>query len=89
MPITIIDAPPACTSPEQHRQLTSATPDSFDSIPPVLRHKEDGVLLNLDPPLEGVTSENAQGTLYVTEKCVKMINYVHGCGLLAVLTRFP
>ena len=69
MPLTVIDAPPPFSSPEQHQQLVSATPDSFDSIPPVLRHKED-VTLTLDPPLEGFVSENAQGTLYVTERCV-------------------
>ncbi|KAH7106446.1 regulator of volume decrease after cellular swelling-domain-containing protein [Auriculariales sp. MPI-PUGE-AT-0066] len=73
MPLTIIEGPPPFTTPEHHRQLTSATPDSFDSIPPIIRHKDDNVTLTLDPPLDQIPSQNASGTLYVTEKVVAFV----------------
>ncbi|KAI0261547.1 regulator of volume decrease after cellular swelling-domain-containing protein [Gloeopeniophorella convolvens] len=66
--VAFIDAIPRHISTEEHRVLTAATPASFSDIPPVLRHKEDGVRVALDPPLAGFSAEDgASGTLYIIE----------------------
>ncbi|KZW02767.1 hypothetical protein EXIGLDRAFT_664760 [Exidia glandulosa HHB12029] len=71
--IELIDGPPNFTTPEQHAQLTSATPDSFNDIPPVARHIEQNVTCTLEPPLDGAASTNARGTLYVTERVLAFV----------------
>jgi hypothetical protein len=51
---------------DEHTTLVGSTPNSFNDIPPVIRHKEENVSISLDPPLEGFPNTNAaQGTLYV------------------------
>ena len=70
MAIGIITALPTYISPEEHKEVSAATPASFADIPPVLRHKEENVSITLDPPLDGFSPEDgANGTLYVIERC--------------------
>jgi len=67
---------PAFISPEEHKELLASTPNSFQDIPPVLRHREDKVSIALDPALEGFSTEDAsQGTLYVLTRCFPL--YLH------------
>ncbi|EJD49665.1 hypothetical protein AURDEDRAFT_84813, partial [Auricularia subglabra TFB-10046 SS5] len=73
MPVTTLNGPPPFTTPEQHAQLTASTPESFESIPPILRHLEQAVVLSLDPPLDGVQCTEARGALYVTERVVAFV----------------
>ena len=68
-PVTLITEAPRSVSPAEHRQLVASTPASFSDIPPVLRHKEEGVTVTLDPPVEGFsTADGAKGTLYIIER---------------------
>ncbi|KAF9463875.1 regulator of volume decrease after cellular swelling-domain-containing protein [Collybia nuda] len=61
-----ITAVPSFVSAEEHRTLIASTPNSFNDIPAVCRHKEDNVSISLDPALEDFTPQDAaQGTLYV------------------------
>jgi nucleotide-sensitive chloride channel 1A len=61
-----INALPSFTSLEENKNILASTPNSFQDIPPVLRHREDNVYIALDPALEGFSAEDAaQGTLYV------------------------
>ncbi|KZT56950.1 hypothetical protein CALCODRAFT_524156 [Calocera cornea HHB12733] len=73
MPTVPISAPPTFITVEEHRDLTSSTPDSFNSIPPVLRHKEANVTVSLDPPLPGLEGENIKGTLYIVESVLAFV----------------
>ncbi|KAF8588896.1 hypothetical protein K439DRAFT_1645316 [Ramaria rubella] len=74
-PVTLISSPPRSISPAEHRQLIASTPASFDDIPPVLRHKEEGAAVSFDPPLEGFSTEDgARGTLYVTESVLAFLS---------------
>ncbi|KAH7912318.1 regulator of volume decrease after cellular swelling-domain-containing protein [Hygrophoropsis aurantiaca] len=69
--ITAITSIPAFVSPEEHRDLAASTPTSFSNIPPILRHREQGVRVSLDPPLEGWTEGEAiEGDLYVIESAL-------------------
>lgn len=69
MAAKIITSVPTHISPEEHRVLTASTPDSFASIPPVLRHSEQNVSVVLDPSLENFSAEDSSnGTLYVIER---------------------
>ncbi|EJU04859.1 hypothetical protein DACRYDRAFT_104751 [Dacryopinax primogenitus] len=74
MPTVSVSAAPSYITLQEHHNLTSSTPDSFDSIPPVLRHKEDNVSITLDPPLSGLEGENIKGTLYVIESVLVFIS---------------
>ncbi|KZP00650.1 hypothetical protein CALVIDRAFT_283615 [Calocera viscosa TUFC12733] len=73
MPTIPISSPPTFITAEEHHTLTSSTPDSFNSIPPVLRHKEENVTVSLDPPLPGLDGDNIKGTLYVIESVLAFI----------------
>ncbi|KIJ52654.1 hypothetical protein M422DRAFT_26224 [Sphaerobolus stellatus SS14] len=73
-PIVLITEPPRSITLEEHRQLTSSTPASFDDIPPVLRHKEEGLTVTLDPPLEGFSAEDSKGTLYIIESVLAFVS---------------
>ncbi|WVO17846.1 hypothetical protein L204_105544 [Cryptococcus depauperatus] len=73
--ITVITAPPAFISPEEHAQVTSSTPASFTDIPPVLRWSDE-VEIHLSSVAGGWESWNAgkaRGKLYVTETSVAFI----------------
>ncbi|TFK50036.1 hypothetical protein OE88DRAFT_1713189 [Heliocybe sulcata] len=73
--VTPITAIPTFVSPEEHKTLVESTPASFNDIPPVLRHKEENVLVKLDPAAEGFTGEgDARGTLYVLESVLVFMN---------------
>lgn len=64
--VNLISILPSFTSLEEHKNLLASTPNSFQDIPPVLRHREDHASIALDPALEGFSVEEAaQGTLYV------------------------
>jgi len=74
--VTLIDALPTMTSPEQHAVHQQTTPASFD-IPPVLRHHEKGAHVQCNPSPAGF--DNAAGLeapdgivadVYVTEHSV-------------------
>ena len=68
--ISIIDSLPNFVTSEQHPEQTGSTPASFADIPPVLRHKEENVNVNIDPPLSELSGEElSKGTLYVIERC--------------------
>jgi chloride channel, nucleotide-sensitive, 1A len=70
MAAKIITSLPPYITPEEHGTLTASTPNSFTSIPPVLRHIEQNVSVSLDPPLEDFSAEDCKdGTLYVIERC--------------------
>lgn len=66
MGLTELSAPPSHISREEHTDLTSSTPQSFDDIPPVLRfHDEVEILLS---PGAAVNLEGRiRGSLWVTE----------------------
>lgn len=66
--ITPIAALPHYISREEHRKLVGSTPQSFSDIPAVLRHKEEDVMVDFDPPISEF--EDSQGTLYVIERYV-------------------
>lgn len=67
--LTLIDAVPAHVSPEEHKNLVGSTPASFTDIPPVLRWKEEGVRVALDPAMSGWAEEDGkEGTLFVLER---------------------
>jgi chloride channel, nucleotide-sensitive, 1A len=68
---TLISALPNFISIEEHQSLTASTPEDLSAIPPVLRHKQEDVQVTLEPALEGFSSDDAKGTLYVIERCVK------------------
>lgn len=61
--VNLVSAVPTFVSSEEHKTLVASTPASFNDIPPVLRHKEDNVVVTLNPPLD--TFDGATGTLYV------------------------
>ncbi|KAF8150733.1 regulator of volume decrease after cellular swelling-domain-containing protein [Crassisporium funariophilum] len=64
--VNIINTLPTFVSKEEHTTLVGSTPNSFNDIPPVVRHKEENVSVKLDPPLENFSDQDAlQGTLYV------------------------
>jgi nucleotide-sensitive chloride channel 1A len=72
-------AVPTFISQEQHRELLASTPNSFQDIPPVLRHREDNISVLLDPPLDGFSPEDAaQGTLYVLTR-YSILHYQESC----------
>ena len=67
--IVIIDSLPHFVSEEEHRTLTSSTPESFSDIPPVVRHQQSAVSIKFEPPLQELTSDDLKdGTLYVIER---------------------
>jgi hypothetical protein len=66
--VNFISTLPNFTSQDEHTTLVGSTPNSFTDIPPVLRYKEEGVSVVLEPELEGFS--NAQGTLYVLTRSV-------------------
>ncbi|KAL4066800.1 regulator of volume decrease after cellular swelling-domain-containing protein [Scleroderma yunnanense] len=77
---TIITSVPPFVSPEQHRELVGTTPDSFNDIPPVLRHKEENVAVTFDPPLVQMSTEDAsKGVLYVIDSALFFMSSI-GCG---------
>lgn len=68
----IISSPPPFISPEEHKRLTSTTPESFSSIPPVLRLEEPNVSVSFDPPLQDFGPDDCKrGTLYIIERCTQ------------------
>ncbi|KAG1870707.1 regulator of volume decrease after cellular swelling-domain-containing protein [Suillus subalutaceus] len=68
---TLISTVPQYVSSEEHRNIVGSTPQSFNDIPPVLRHKEDNVRVVLDPPLHTFTEQDcANGTLFVIESAL-------------------
>jgi len=69
--VNLISTLPTFTSQDEHITLVGSTPNSFTDIPPVIRHKEEGVSVVLDPQFEGFSNEDAaQGTLYVLTRSV-------------------
>ncbi|KAJ7352481.1 regulator of volume decrease after cellular swelling-domain-containing protein [Mycena albidolilacea] len=71
---TLITSVPTFVSREEHRDIAAATPVAFADIPPVLRHKEENVSITLDPPLDGFSAEDAQGTLYIIESVLAFMS---------------
>ncbi|CED84175.1 Chloride ion current inducer protein [Phaffia rhodozyma] len=67
-----ISSPPRFISPEDHSALTSSTPESFASIPPIIRHKQENVTVNFSPEWEGYGSRTT-GTIYITEEALSFI----------------
>lgn len=71
--VNLISTLPNFTSQDEHTTLVGSTPNSFTDIPPVIRHKEEGISVVLDPELEGFSNAQAQGTLYVLTRSVAFI----------------
>ena len=69
--VNLISTLPNFTSQDEHTTIVGSTPNSFTDIPPVIRHKEEGVSVVLEPELEGFA--NAKGTLYVLTRSVAFI----------------
>ncbi|OAX36666.1 hypothetical protein K503DRAFT_793265 [Rhizopogon vinicolor AM-OR11-026] len=68
---TLIPSVPQYVSVEEHRNIVGSTPESFNDIPPVLRHKEENVRVTLDPPLQSFTEQDCtNGTLFVIESAL-------------------
>ncbi|KAG9017522.1 hypothetical protein FRB90_000947 [Tulasnella sp. 427] len=73
-----ISSLPHCVSPAEHAEIISTTPQSFADIPPVLRHKQENVTVELVPAPEA-SEDNAGlegtmvGTLYVIESVLAFI----------------
>lgn len=65
MPITFLTSPPPALTPAELVELSAATPESFEGIAPILRHKELDVELTIEPEFEGF--KGGKGELYVTE----------------------
>jgi hypothetical protein len=75
--LTLVDVVPAHVSPEEHKNIVGSTPASFTDIPPVLRWKEEGVGVALDPALDGWSEEDGkEGTLFVLERCVLSLSII-------------
>lgn len=70
--VTVIDALPRFVTPQEHAEIVSRTPESFASIPSVLRHKQDNVTVSLDPPIAEFNDDN-KGSIYVVERLAKNI----------------
>lgn len=71
----IIQSLPPFISPEEHKNLTSTTPESFASIPPVLRLEEPNVSVSFDPPLPDFGPDDSnRGTLYIIESLLAFIS---------------
>jgi nucleotide-sensitive chloride channel 1A len=66
----IISSLPPYASSEEHKALTSTTPESFASIPPILRLEEPNVSVSFDPPLQDFGPDDCKhGKLYIIERC--------------------
>ena len=72
--VNLISTLPTFISRDEHATLVGSTPNSFTDIPPVIRHKEEGVSVVLEPELEGFS--NAKGTLYVLTRSVAFILFL-------------
>lgn len=68
--ITLIDAPPAYITQEQHDAYQSATPASGEfKRDPVLHHLERQARITLEPALDGFPVDGSRtGDVYVTER---------------------
>jgi len=69
--IQIIFEPPKFVCAEEHGRIVETTPASFGDIPPVLRHRQDGIKIEFDPPAEGLSADElSNGTLYLVESAL-------------------
>ncbi|KAF9024919.1 hypothetical protein BDZ89DRAFT_1068699 [Hymenopellis radicata] len=66
MAVVLTSTIPIFCTPEEHRNLVTSTPQNLADIPPVLRHKQDDVLVVFDPPVS-THPEWSVGTLYVID----------------------
>ncbi|KAG8943418.1 hypothetical protein FRC04_002883 [Tulasnella sp. 424] len=68
---------PHCVSPAEHAEFISRTPENFADIPPVLRHKQENVTVELIPAPQESTDSGLEGvmigTLYVIESVLAFI----------------
>ncbi|KAI5453929.1 hypothetical protein NCC49_004924 [Naganishia albida] len=60
--------PPRFVTPEEHAQITSSTPESFNDIPPALRFHNTEVEVEVDPKPDFFPGGNVKGTIWVTEQ---------------------
>ncbi|KAF8896517.1 regulator of volume decrease after cellular swelling-domain-containing protein [Infundibulicybe gibba] len=91
--VTLITAVPTHVSTEEHRLIVAQTPASFGDIPPILRHKQSAVRVELDPPSTASTqptprrapSTSSQGSLPIPHNCVlnfhSVLAYVSDAGV--------
>lgn len=71
----LISSLPPFASPEEHKNLTSTTPESFSSIPSILRLEEPNVSVFFDPPLPDFGPDDCKrGTLYIIESVLAFIS---------------
>lgn len=64
--VTLINAIPPFVTQEEYSSLSASTPSSFSNLPAILKHKEENVSVDLQPPVQGFSDEDsASGTLYV------------------------
>ncbi|KAL7417318.1 regulator of volume decrease after cellular swelling-domain-containing protein [Mrakia frigida] len=68
-----ISQPPRFISQENWNALTSETPSSFASIPPIIRHQQENVTITFSPDWEGYGEQGLKGTLFVTEEALSFL----------------
>lgn len=74
--ITLVVAVPPFVSQEEYNTLIASTPNSFNDLPAVLKHKEDDVSVKIDPSLQGFSEEDAaKGTLYLLTRHVHPLEH--------------
>lgn len=66
MPITVLSQPPAALTRAELDEMSLTTPDSFQGIPPLLRHKQERVRVTCEPAFEGFEG-GQDGELWITE----------------------
>jgi len=64
--IKLISEVPRHSSPQEHSELTSKTPEDFKDIPPILRYTQQDVIVTIDPPVVGLDARLTT-TIYVLE----------------------
>ncbi|GAA5840731.1 hypothetical protein JCM11251_001685 [Rhodosporidiobolus azoricus] len=82
MPVTLLSTPPPSLDRDELSSISSSTPQTFEGIPPLLRHYEaEGVTIRVDPAHEGFTGEGVKGGLWVTEGALSFFSSSSSTGI--------
>ena len=65
--LTLTTDVPQYISPDAHDDLTSATPSSFQDIPPILRFQDDAADVIVVPSIGWAGNGKVKGRIWVTE----------------------
>lgn len=63
--LTALTAPPPALTSAELAELSISTPNTFEGIPPLLRHLEAEVEFTIEPAFQGATG--GKGGLWITE----------------------